>query len=78
MKLQELREEKLLSIEGLGEKAMVPVGTITAIEEGRVKPSQVTGNKLAKVLEVRPDQIEEVLESVRQSWEGREGYLGPR
>ena len=78
MKLQELREEKLLSIEGLGEKAMVPVGTITAIEEGRVKPSQVTGNKLAKALEVRPDQIEEVLAAYQQAWEGQEGYLGPR
>jgi len=78
MKLQELREEQHLSIEGLGQKAMVPVGTITAIEEGRVKPSQVTGNKLAKALEVRPDQIEEVIAAVQQAWEGREGYLGPR
>ena len=78
MKLQELREKKLLSIGGLGEKAMVPVGTKTAIEEGRVKPSQVTGNKLAKALEVRPNQFEEVLAAYQQAWEGRVGYLGPR
>ncbi len=78
MKLQDLREEKLLSIEGLGEKAKVPTSTITAIEEGRVKPSEVTGNKLAKALEVRPDQIEEVIAAVQEAWEGREGYLGPR
>ena len=45
---------------GGGEKAKVAIDTITAIEEGRAKPSEVTGNKLAKVLEVRPDQIEEV------------------
>ena len=38
MKLQELREEKLLTIEELGAKAKVPISTITAIEEGRVKP----------------------------------------
>ena len=78
MKLQELREEKLLSIEVLGEKAKVPIDTITAIEEGRTKPSQITGNKLAKALEVRPDQIEEVMAAFQGAWEGRDGYLGPR
>ncbi len=78
MKLQELRQDKQLSIEGLSDKARVPVKTITAIEEGASFPSEITGNKLAKALEVRPDQIEEVLAGVHRTWESKEGYLGPR
>ena len=78
MKLQDLREEKQLSIEGLSEHARVPVRTITSIEEGRSVPSQITGNKLAKALEVRPDQIDEVMAAVHGAWEGKDGYLGPR
>ncbi len=69
MKLQELREEKQLSIEGLSEMARVPVKTITAIEGGETLPSQITGNKLAKALEVRPDQIAEVMAAVHGAWE---------
>ncbi len=69
MKLQELREGKSLTIEGLSEMARVPVKTITAIEGGGTLPSQITGNKLAKALEVRPDQIEEVMAAVHGAWE---------
>jgi DNA-binding XRE family transcriptional regulator len=69
MKLQELREGKSLTIEGLSEMARVPVKTITAIEGGETLPSQITGNKLAKALEVRPDQIEEVMAAVHGAWE---------
>ena len=72
MKLQELRQEKQLSIEGLSEMARVPVKTITSIEEGQTLPSQITGNKLAKALEVRPDQIEEVMAAVHGAWETNE------
>ena len=69
MKLQKLREEKLLSLESLAEKA---------IEERRNKPYQITGNNLAKAFEVRPDQIEEVSAAVLGAWESRDGYLGPQ
>ena len=78
MKLREFREEKQLTIEGLSEKARVPVKTITAIEEGQTFPNEITGNKLARALEVRPDQIEEVLAGVHRTWESKDGYLGPR
>ena len=44
MKLQELREGKSLSIEGLSEMARVPVRTITAVEAGESRPSEITGN----------------------------------
>ena len=72
MKLQELREGKSLTIEGLSEMARVPAKTITSIEEGQTLPSQITGNKLAKALEVRPDQIEEVIAAVHGAWETNE------
>ena len=74
MKLQELREGKSLSIEGLSEMARVPVRTITAIEAGDSRPSEITGNKLAKALEVRPDQIDEVMAAVHGAWETNDEY----
>ena len=74
MKLQKLREEKQLTIEGLSEMARVPVRTITAIEGGETRPSEITGNKLAKALEVRPDQIDEVMAAVHGAWETNDEY----
>ena len=70
MQLRELRESQNLTIEELGTKARVPADTISAIEEGRVVPSHITGNKLAKGLGVRSDAIEEVVQSYVISGEG--------
>ena len=56
----------------------VPVRTITSIEEGRSVPSQITGNKLAKALEVRPDQVDAAMAAVHGAWESKDGCLGPR
>lgn len=71
MKLRELRESQNLTIEELGTKATVPASTISAIEEGRVKPSERTCIKLAKGLGVRIDAIEEVVASYTISGEGQ-------
>ena len=76
MQLRELRERQNLTIEELGTKAAVPASTISAIEEGRAAPSQITGNKLAKGLGVRPYEIEEVVASA--IGEGHSGSPGPR
>ena len=78
MKLKEVREKNLLSIEDLGTKAKVSSSMINDIEEGRATPSQITGNKLAKALEIRPDQIEELTAAYQVAWESSAGYLGPR
>ena len=76
MQLRELRERQNLTIEELGTKAAVPASTISAIEEGRVAPSQITGNKLAKGLGVGPHEIAEVVASA--IGEGASGEQGPR
>ena len=49
----------------------MPPSTISAIEEGRLTPSQITGNKLVKGLGVRPDAIDEVVASYIISGEGQ-------
>ena len=66
MKLKELREKKSLTLEELSEKAGVSSSIISSSEEGRVTPSEMTGTKLAKGLEVRPADIEEVVSSASQ------------
>ncbi len=71
MQLRELRESQNLTIEELGTKAGVPASTIIAIEEGSLTPSERTGIKLAKGLEVRIDAIEEVVKSYTISGEGK-------
>ncbi len=71
MQLRELRESQNLTIEELGTKAAVPASTISAIEEGRVVPSERTGIKLAKGLGVRIDAIEELIASYVISGEGK-------
>jgi transcriptional regulator with XRE-family HTH domain len=74
--LRELREKQNLTIEELGTKASVPANTISAIEEGSLAPSQITGNKLAKGLGVGPHEIDEVVRSA--IGEGHSGSQGPR
>ena len=71
MQLRELRESQYLTIEELATKAGVPANTISAIEEGRVVPSHITGNKLVKGLGARPDAIDEVVASYIISGEGQ-------
>jgi len=61
--LRELRGRQNLTIEELGTKAAVPVSTISAIEEGRVVPSERTGIKLAKGLGVGVHEIAELVAS---------------
>jgi transcriptional regulator with XRE-family HTH domain len=78
MKLKEVREKKPLTVEELGTKAKVSPSMISDIEEGRARPSQITGNKIAKALEIRPDQIEELTTAYQVAWESKAGYLGPR
>ena len=71
MQLRELREKQNLTIEELGTKAAVPASTISAIEEGRVVPSERTGIKLAKGLGVGPHEIAELIASYVISGEGQ-------
>ena len=78
--LRELRERQNLTREELGTKAAVPVNTISAIEEGRVAPSDRTGIKLAKGLGVGVHEIAELVASavnIGSPLHGR-GDPGPR
>ena len=61
MQLRELRESQNLTIEELATKAAVPASTISALEEGRLAPSDITGNKLAKGLGVGTHEIAELI-----------------
>ena len=78
--LKELRERQNLTIEELGIKAAVPATIISAVEEGRVIPSERTGNKLAKGLGVGPHEISELVVSAINIGSPRQGYgeAGPR
>ena len=71
MQLREVGEKQNLTIEELGTQAAVPAITISAIEEGRVAPSQINGIKLAKGNGVRPDETEELVASYIISGEGK-------
>ncbi len=56
--LRELRETKGLSQEDLARASGVDRGTIIDLELGRRKPRPNTRRKLAKALEVRPQELE--------------------
>lgn len=57
--LRDVRRGKLISIEGLADKAGVSTKTIVEIELGRSVPRLRTIKKLSEALEVDPTSVEE-------------------
>jgi transcriptional regulator with XRE-family HTH domain len=57
--LRAIRRGKLISIEGLAEKAGVSTKTIVEIELGRSVPRLRTIRKLSEALEVEPTSVDE-------------------
>jgi len=55
--LKELREQLFMSQEDLAKRANVTVSTINRLENGRQKPRFVTIRKIAKALDVKPEDI---------------------
>jgi transcriptional regulator with XRE-family HTH domain/Mn-dependent DtxR family transcriptional regulator len=55
--LKEFREEAGMTVRELSERSGVSEDTITKIENGHRKGRSMTLRKLAKVLEIRPDQL---------------------
>ena len=57
MPLKEIRESKAVSQDDLVKLSGVAKGTIVDLELGRRKPRPSTRRKLARALEVRPEDI---------------------
>lgn len=64
--LRELRQERLLSQEELGQKAGVSKTTILNIESGKIRPYPQTLRKLAEALQVEPSALAEHLRAPRR------------
>jgi transcriptional regulator with XRE-family HTH domain len=56
-RLRMLRQRRLLTIEQLAERAGVNKNTISRIENGAEAPQAATIRKLARALEVDPEQL---------------------
>lgn len=65
MKLSEVRRSRLLSMRELGEQAGVAVTTINNIEMGYITPHLSTIRKLARALEIDPQEVEEFEAAIR-------------
>jgi transcriptional regulator with XRE-family HTH domain len=65
MKLSEVRRSRLLSMRELGEQAGVAVTTVNNIEMGYITPHLSTIRKLARALEIDPQEVEEFEAAIR-------------
>jgi DNA-binding XRE family transcriptional regulator len=59
MKMREARAKKLLTAEELGKQSGVSAATIHSLEQGKYLPTLTTVRKLAGVLGVIPEEVEE-------------------
>jgi transcriptional regulator with XRE-family HTH domain len=55
--LREWRRRRLLSQRDLAKKAKVGLSTIVRVEKGGYRPTMRTLRKLAKALDIEPDQL---------------------
>lgn len=59
--LRQLREKKLITQEELASASGVGVATISRLETGKVRPSLRTVRSIAKVLNVDPEMLYEMV-----------------
>lgn len=71
MKLKEARARRYVTIRQLAELARVSTATIQGIEAGKTTPTLTTAAKLARALEMNPDDIDELRAAAARTIEGR-------
>ena len=59
--LKSLREKRLITQEELAAASGLAVATVSRLERGKAKPSLKTIRRLAKALEVNPQDLRELL-----------------
>jgi transcriptional regulator with XRE-family HTH domain len=64
-RLREVRAERLMSIRELAQRASVAPSTIYMIEAGRSLPQLAVVRRLAEVLDIDPQWVEEFRRSIR-------------
>ena len=72
MKLGDIRAQRLYTQASLARAAGVNRGTINAIEAGKWSPALETIRKLAEVLEIDPNEVDEFREAIEKSARGKE------
>lgn len=61
--LKDLRERRLITQEELASASGLTVATVSRLERGKAKPTLKTIRRLAKALEVNPQDLRELLVS---------------
>jgi transcriptional regulator with XRE-family HTH domain len=59
--LKDLRERRLITQEELASASGLTVATVSRLERGKAKPTLKTIRRLAKALEVNPQDLREIL-----------------
>jgi transcriptional regulator with XRE-family HTH domain len=67
MRLREIRTRKLLTAGALAKKSGVSAAAIFKLERGEHAPSLATIGKLAGVLEVNPEEVEEFKAAIEKA-----------
>jgi DNA-binding XRE family transcriptional regulator len=71
MKLSEARAQKLLTVQALARASGVSASNLYKIEDGQYLPSLNTVNRLAEILEVAPQDVEEFQAAILKAGSGR-------
>jgi transcriptional regulator with XRE-family HTH domain len=71
MRLSEARAQKLLTVQALARVSGVSASNLYKIEAGQYLPSLNTVNRLAEILEVAPQDVEEFQAAIQKAGTGR-------